>query len=678
MKTQSSSILRSLNTTPPEEWRDVGGFDEILDENGSLVTQLREVLWMKTEYENLEWKDKFLAIGAYLYKQEILTEVEFYSVFKHLISIGEMEDENALDVVVYFNEFKSFEEFMKKTFEQLYTLAYPIPSPAKLVAYYEEIFGEVEDKDHWLQIDGRVSGMEFWEETSDLKDLSAKEIREMFYWAQPDLRSKLVDELLSRETEDAAPTSWAELDKFAESNEFLAAFPTSFKVYGSKLSQIPPRSVDVESLAKYPPEIVQERALGFAYSRPESEEWFKIYFPGGERIGHAGIFVKTGSGSFLLDFGMTVINNRMPRWKPFLERVDAVLLSHAHLDHSGALPYLLRSSGPLAKTPWFGTRHTRIMTEMLFRDTRNVLGRNWESSAIENNPYIKAVTSEQNITNALSNHIEIDLDEEFSPLPNVTVRAFGASHLFGSVGFDIQIGGKRLFYTGDFNLQGGTLFPGAKFPVDTVDTLLFDGTNFGKYNENVNTVDLKQVLRDHKRVIIPAFAMGRTQEILYKLLANDVHKDKQIIVAGMGGRLFRELKLSIKSKNVKLAPTIIKEEFRDNTILIAGNGMLQAGTSRQILDKTKDDDDVGVVFCGYQSPNTFGYHLLNGNPRLREEYKQQIYKIKLSGHSTADSLDNFLGGISGRKTIVHSPEGAFENGKRDDVIRPRDIEGEFQ
>jgi len=680
LKAQSTGVLRTLENDPSEEWKHIKGSPAILDTDGSIATHIREVLWMKTDLENLEWQDHVLAIGSYLFKQGIFTEVEMLSTFKLFVSLAQIDDQNAMDVAIYlFNFDSTFDEFIKTVSESLYYLVYPMPSPAVLVKYYEEYFGTVENKIHWLDLDGKISGAKFWDETLDYSNQSKEEIKELLFWVAPDLRSKLVELLIQSEINDLEPESWEDLDeKVSRKDDFLQQFPTSYKVYGSKLSKIPPQSVDANAFSIFPQDIVQEKAFSYAYSRPETEEWFKIFFPGGERIGHSGIYIKTRSGSFLLDYGMTVVNNRIPRWKAFTEKIDAVLLSHAHLDHSGALPFLLRKSGLLSKTPWFGTRDTKVMSQMLFRDTRNVLTRNWERNAIGSIPFVREITSQANITNALENHIEIGTDEEFHPLPNVKVKAFNASHLFGSVGYDIEIGTKRLFYTGDFNLQGSKLFSGAEFPVDDVDTLLFDGTNYGKYEEAIGTVELKQVLKDHKRVIIPAFAMGRTQEILYKLLSQESIEDRKILVVGMGGRLIRELKLSIKRKNVELAPAIIPQEFKDGTILVAGNGMLQAGTSRQILNSTKDDDDVGVVFCGYQSPNTFGYHLLNGNPSLKAEYKQQIYKIKLSGHSTADSLDDFLGGVNGRKAIVHSPEGAFESGKRNDIMRPRDIEGELQ
>ncbi len=144
----------------------------------------------------------------------------------------------------------------------------------------------------------------------------------------------------------------------------------------------------------------------------------------------------------------------------------------------------------------------------------------------------------------------------------------------------------------------------------------------------------------------------------------------------MGGRLIRKLHITVgssgsgRSTGVNIVPTVDPEDFGDNCIVICGQGMLQAGTSRNLFESTAEDSDTSVVFCGYQAPNTLGYHLLNQHTYLKSKYKQQVFRLKMSGHSSSKTLNNFISTISGTKIMVHSPKEARENIKKSDVTVP--------
>ena len=112
-------------------------------------------------------------------------------------------------------------------------------------------------------------------------------------------------------------------------------------------------------------------------------------------------------------------------------------------------------------------------------------------------------------------------------------------------------------------------------------------------------------------------------------------------------------------------------EFTEGSIVIAGQGMLQNGTSRNLLDYSANDEETGVVFCGFQAPYSLGNDLINNNPYLKGKYKQKLYKIKMSGHTSPETLNSILNKTSGDKIVVHAPNDQEKLLYKDDIIIPQ-------
>ncbi|RMG19993.1 MAG: MBL fold metallo-hydrolase [Methanobacteriota archaeon] len=634
----------------------------------SVLEEIREILWNLKTIEQIEHIQELVPISFLLFKNGSLIYEEFVSFVKILASKGIFKPEEIPYLISLIQD--TDKDWFNQQKKWHYELSFGIPNLAFLVSTFSEIFPEREIPDSLKSISALVSTIERREGEffTHIGEYPTETLRELLNWVKPHHSSMIAEELLKRNFRQYK--SWKEVEEDFATNEFLKSYPPSFKTLGNYISDIPQTPFDANLAEKIPQSLLMKWLPKFTFSRPEIEEQITIHFPGGEHIGHSAILLKTRHGMILLDFGMSVLNNRIPHWKHIFHKVDAIFLSHAHLDHSGALP-IFHSISP--ETPIFSTKETKILSEILWTDTANVLKSNWNKHFLKSSYFLSELVREKNIIGTLQNINEIEIGKPIAILPNVEVTPYHASHLFGSVGFDINIAGKRIFYTGDFNADGTAYFQGAKFPIEDQTVLMFDGTYYGRKRDPIdNQRIVNQMMKENKRLLIPAFSVGRTQEVLFHLLNQKIDSKWKIYVAGMGVKVIRRLQFNYNpngAKNeIEMVPTIDPEDFTENTIVISGNGMLQAGTIRKLLDATADDEETGVLLTGYQAPNTLGYQLLTGNPKISTRYKQKVAKVSMSGHTSGETLNQMIQAFEGTKVIVHSPRGT--EAKLDSTITP--------
>ncbi len=476
-------------------------------------------------------------------------------------------------------------------------------------------------------------------------------------------QSKNISKLIQVDKE----ISIAELQTIIEDNFREKSYPIVPTVVDPiiqpHLSKVKAKSVKMEDLTHYPSEHVREFASIKAYSSPSMAHKIRIIFLGGGGIGNMGIVLQHDNNAILLDFGMSVANNSIPKWHPSLEFVNTVLVTHAHLDHTGALPYLI---SPENGKRWYSSPTTRILAEKLLYNTAAITRIN-DNEEQKRSHVLTSFLNTSRIVNLFNVFNPLKAKETIEVSPGFEVTPHPASHLYGSYSYEVNIFGTRILFTGDFSMDKSELFPGANLPTDS-DVTIFDGTYYNRKltNEDPNTVIMKAA-ETTDRLIIPAFSVGRTQEMIKRLERLSITKKKSVQTTGLAADISKTM--GVKA-DFDIHKSIHPDDFEKDDIVVAGHGMMQAGTARNLIDATKDDDKTGILICGYQAPNTLGYALGTSNPVARQKYNQKVFSAHISGHTTPAVLDEFIAKLKGKKIMVHTPKNVELQKKHKDVLIP--------
>lgn len=383
----------------------------------------------------------------------------------------------------------------------------------------------------------------------------------------------------------------------------------------------------------------------------------EITFLGGPRIGHSGILIKTDTSVVLLDYGLSVANQQVPEWIPELEMIDSVLISHAHLDHVGGLPVLYENySGK-----WCSVRETGGIAMALLDDALKV-GTPLPPRKKDKWDLISRFKQE-NIRKVAKNHVKLEMDKSSEIGPGIVVTPIEACHIYGSAAYVIDIEGIRILYTGDFNTDQSVLFPGASLPTDC-DVTIFDGTYWARedFDRARATEVVSSAIQKYGPVIIPSFAVGRSQEILTILENLGITKSRNVIIAGLAEHVTKLVGLSGHWNGMKKNKMDLEEE----DILVSGGGMMGGGLSRHHFNEHRDNPNAAVILCGYLAPRTPGWNLLYGY----EPHQCKVVNARLSAHSSGTNLMKYIGSCRGKKVMVHTPH--QESVKEIHIPKPRE------
>ncbi len=477
---------------------------------------------------------------------------------------------------------------------------------------------------------------DIWNATKDwLPDVLSSEILSIF-------RKQVYQESQNKiDSDSTVEESYKSVKKIFERVGFRSQDRTTLPVRLQELESPPiGEAIDPVVFEMIPQKLRRDLLPAVAYYRPTKT--IEIHFLGGRIIGRSGILIKTDTGGILLDYGLSVANQRIPEWIPELEMIDTVLISHSHLDHIGGLPVLYEKY----EGKWCSTSATGVITKALLDDAIKIgtpaLPRRRDRTDLISR------FKQDNIDKVAKNHVRLEIGKSSEVGPGIVVTPIDAAHIPGSVSYLIDIEGKRILYTGDFNLDKSVLFPGATLPTDS-DVVIFDGTYWDRADFDRTKVyqQISSVIEKHGPVIIPSFAVGRSQEILVMLDELGITRNRNVMVAGMAEQVTKLVGISGNWQGMKKNKVVLDKQ----DVLVAGGGMLGGGLARHHFKEQRANPKAAIIPCGYLAPRTPGWNLVNGY----EPHDCTVSYARLSAHSSSGNLQEYIRSCKGKKVIVHTP-----------------------
>ncbi|AOL15745.1 hypothetical protein BFU36_02270 [Sulfolobus sp. A20] len=411
-----------------------------------------------------------------------------------------------------------------------------------------------------------------------------------------------------------------------------------------------------------------------------SNGYVRITALGGfQEVGRSAVLVETPESRVLLDVGLNPSVTQGERLYPMLdqlklEELDAVVVTHAHLDHCGMIPFLFKYGyeGPVYATP-----PTRDIMALMQLDSLDIAEREGRPT-----PY-----SAKEVRKELLHTITLDYEEVTDIAPDIRLTFYNAGHILGSAIAHLHIGdGKHnIVYSGDFKYARTRLLDKANDEFPRVDTLIMETTYGAKEQENREESELEllevinKTLTKGGKVLIPVLAVGRGQEIM--LVINDMMKKKLIpevpvYVTGLVDEvtalhnaypewLGREVRDSIlyKDENPFTSEFFKRiEGFKEDiaqgepSIIIATSGMLNGGPALEFFKALAPDSKNSIVFVSYQAEGTLGRKVRDGAKEIQIiDRDGRVENIKIgmeikaiegfSGHSDRRQLLAFLRNI---------------------------------
>jgi metallo-beta-lactamase family protein len=352
-----------------------------------------------------------------------------------------------------------------------------------------------------------------------------------------------------------------------------------------------------------------------------------------------------------------------------VDQIDAVVLSHAHIDHSGRLPWLVKQG---YKGPIFTHHATRALCEIMLRDSAYIHEKDaeWENKLRlrKGRAPIEPLYTREDAERSLAQFIGVEFGEACEVAPGCTIRLNDAGHILGAAIVELWLaeGGveRKLVFSGDLGFRAAPIMEDPT-PIAHADLVLMESTYGDRLHRSFEATleELGEVFAAAQRhkgnVIIPAFAVGRTQDILY-LLAE--HFDAWRID---GWRVFLDSPMAIQATEVyakfrhlygaelfkrrsdepqlaNLVATMSSEDsmainrIESGAIVIAGSGMCTGGRVLHHLKHNLWRSQCHIVIVGYQPTGTLGRRLVDGAEYVR--LWQQTIKVNAKIHT--------IGGLS--------------------------------
>jgi len=410
------------------------------------------------------------------------------------------------------------------------------------------------------------------------------------------------------------------------------------------------------------------------------EEWVRISFLGGARqVGRSCILLQTPQSKILMDCGVDVASSGNEKF-PYLDvpefdinAIDAIILSHAHLDHSGLIPYLYKMG---YKGPIYMTAPTRDTSALLALD---FIGVAYKQAS-------KPLFSSSDVKQMVKHTVCLDFNEVTDIAPDIRITLYNAGHILGSSMIHINIGNglHNLLYTGDYKFGRTRLLNPATTVFPRLETLITESTYGSKADvlpqredsESLLIETVKKTIERKGKVLIPELGSGRAQETM--LILDDAMKKGlipkvPIYIDGMiwdinaihtaypdflnstvRQQIFQGDNPFVSDTFKRVgSPSERKKVFEGGPcVVLATSGMLVGGASVEYFREFAPNKNNTLLFVCYQGPGSLGRQVQEGlketemtNEGRKEKIKIEFEVHTLQGftaHSGRNELLNFV------------------------------------
>jgi len=349
-----------------------------------------------------------------------------------------------------------------------------------------------------------------------------------------------------------------------------------------------------------------------------------------------------------------------------IKDLDAVVLSHAHIDHSGRLPYLIAEG--YSKTIW-ATSATRDLCAVMLADSAHIQERDAEFLAKRHKDFIEPLYGMRHAVRTMDLMVGVPYNRTFDVVPGVKASYIDAGHILGSASvlLDCTEGGKtkRLVFSGDIG-RSGLAIVRDPVPPEGADALIMESTYGNREHESVEgaKAQLAQVIRDTAaqggRVLIPAFALGRTQEMIYALhsLTQEgaipsipIYVDSPLAIDATTVFEMHPESFDRSEEMVRKAKELFRFDLLHYTrdveeskalarvhgpmIVIAASGMMENGRILHHLAQGASDPRNTILVVGFQAEHTLGRRVVERQPVLH------IFGEDVSLHARVEVIDGY-------------------------------------
>ena len=421
-------------------------------------------------------------------------------------------------------------------------------------------------------------------------------------------------------------------------------------------------------------------------------------------IGANAYYLEIGRHRLVLDCGMHPKNtgdDALPLFKAIADRdVEAVLISHAHQDHIGTLPLAMRRfSGARV----FMTEATAEIGSVLLHNSVNVMTRQREEIGELSYPLFTHRETDRSSKRWRWCPLRQPMSIAGERAPRREKHAlafefFDAGHVLGSTGIMLRTEGRTVFYTGDVNFDDQTIMEAAVFPEEKIDVLIMECTRgdhakpegWTRANEERRFSEaLGAALERDACVLIPVFALGKTQEILamlYKFRRQRLLPEFPIYIGGLSSKFTdiydrRTHTTRRQMPRLKLmrdvAPYILNDEtvrdtpVRGGRVYVLSSGMMIPKTLSNVFARRIIENPIhSIFFVGYANPESpagllrdagIGGEVALDPNKPRQQIRCNIEQFQFSAHATRESLIHYAAKTSPNKILlVHGDPPAVE------------------